>query len=392
MELAMNQIGQDLILKSQNWLKQDVFPLWIRLGVDPLNGGFIEALTMQGEPVDSPRRALVQARQIYSFVTGAQLSSCDSQQAHEIVAKAGQFFVNSYLTVHGSCLHAVTPQGEPAQLDEELYTQAFALFALAQIYSVTKDPQYQQHALRLMAYLEKNRRAPGGGYTEIKKQEVLFQSNPHMHLFEAVLAWIPLAPEEPVWKKIAQEVFELCESKFIDTQTGALCEHFSKGWQPLRTNENFVFEPGHHFEWSWLMAVYQELSGVESRSLRHSLYEIATTHGVLPETKLAVDEVWSDFRIKKKSSRFWPQTERIKAAVKLGIESPREQQPLFARSADEAMAALFKFFETPIKGLWQDTLLETGEFTQQDPKASSLYHTINAISEYVKIRPQLQDK
>ena len=375
--------------KSLAWLREDVFPLWLKNGIDQSSGSFIESLTIEGKPTDASRRALVQSRQIYSFVTGAKLKSYDHLLTKDIIAKSIQAFSKNYIQKNGSCLHSVNAQGIPQNKDLDLYTQAFALFAFANAYEMSKDAALIDEALNIVSYLKSERRAHGGGYTEIKNNEVMYQSNPHMHLFEAALAWVAIDSSEE-WKELAHELFHLCESKFIDKTTGALCEHFDEGWIPQRTNGHFIFEPGHHYEWAWLMANYQELTGVECELLRHSLYTLADQHGI-NDKHLAVDEVWSNFTVKKGSSRFWPQCERIKAAVKLGLESSASVQPSFAKSADEAMEALFTYLQTPVKGLWQDVIQENGEFSKQDPKGSSLYHIINAIYEYVMIRPKLQD-
>jgi N-acyl-D-glucosamine 2-epimerase len=386
----MNKTATDLVSKSENWLRQDVFPLWIKNGIDKSNGGFIESLTPEGQPQDVPRRALVQSRQIYSFVTGAKLNSLDKNQAHEIVRNSVSFFSKSYLQTNGSCIHAVTPQGAVHTTDCELYTQAFALFALAQGYEISHDDKSKQEALKLLNYLKTERRAEGGGYTEIKAGKKLYQSNPHMHMFEAALAWLAV-DKAPEWRALADELFDLCKNKFIDKKTGILGEHFNEGWTPELNDGKFVFEPGHHYEWSWLMAVYQDLTGVDTKATRHGIYEIADKYGI-NDKHFAIDEVWSDFTPKKQSSRFWPQSERVKAAVKLGLDVPKEKQASFAKSADEAMTALWKYLAIPVKGVWQDTLLENGEFNKQDPKASSLYHIINAIYEYVNLRGKLNDQ
>ncbi len=384
----MNENAQTLIANSLQWLKNDVFPLWSVQGVDAKNGGFVETLSKEGQALNVSRRALVQSRQIYSFVTAAKLEVFETSRALEIVRRSADFLDN-YLLPSGACLHSVTPDGQPDNLDVDLYTQAFALFALALIYEVTNNQHIKNKALRLLDYLERERKAPGGGYTEIKSGKVFYQSNPHMHLFEASLHWMTVDPETETWKALSQQLFELCKNKFIDKQTGVLGEHFTEGWAPEKADGRFIFEPGHHYEWSWLMAVYQEISGEDCRDLRHSLYEIADKNG-LNQNHLVIDEVWSDFTPKKKSSRFWPQCERIKAAVKLGLESPEEQQASFARSADEALSALNGYLDSPGPGMWQDTRLENSEFTAQDPKASSLYHIINAIYEYKNLRPQLR--
>ncbi|MBX3039332.1 MAG: AGE family epimerase/isomerase [Bdellovibrionaceae bacterium] len=379
-----------MIQKSQQWLKDDVFPLWLDRGVDRQNGGFIESLSFFGQPSDVPRRAMVQARQIYSFVTAAKLKSCDSTTALETALEAARTFQKNYLLESGACLHATHANGQPQNTSHELYTQAFALFALANAYGISKDGSFKNSALKLLAYLERERVAPAGGYTEIKDGKTLYQSNPHMHLFEAALAWIAVDPTEKSWQELAQKLFTLCTTKFIQPETGTLAEHFTADWKPELHAGRFLLEPGHHFEWAWLLSVDQDLGGPDSHKIRHRLRDIGE-RGVDANTHLAYDEIWNDLSPKKKSSRFWPHCERIKAAVKLGLEVPADQQAAFALSADQALEALFGYFQTSVKGLWQDARQEDGSFTKQDPKASSLYHIINAMDEYVNLRPKLND-
>lgn len=386
----MNKTGTELISRSENWLRHDVLPLWAEQGIDATSKGFTEALSTDGKALNLPRRALVQARQIYSFQTAAKLKLMDSSKSNAIVLGGVDYLIKNYLQSNGSSIHAVGVDGKPQNLDQDLYTQAFALFAFGCGFEVTRDESYKKHALQLLKYLNTERKAKGGGYTEIKSGKTLYQSNPHMHLFEAALTWLQI-DDAPEWKTLANDLFELCRTKFIDPKSGALCEHFNEGWTPqLESNGCFIFEPGHHYEWSWLMAWYQDLSGVDSRFLRHSIYKLADQYGI-NKNNLAVDEVYSNFTVKKQSSRFWPQCERIKAAVKLGAESSLDTQPGFAKSADQALTALFGYFNLPVKGLWQDMILDNGEFSKQDPKASSLYHIINAIYEYTLIRPKIKD-
>ncbi len=66
-------------------------------------------------------------------------------------------------------------------------------------------------------------------------------ANPHMHLFEATLAWSAV-DDDPAWASMADGIAQLCLGKFIDAETGALRECFCQrlvagGWHcgtPLR--------------------------------------------------------------------------------------------------------------------------------------------------------------
>ena len=201
--------------------------------------------------------------------------------------------------------------------------------------------------------------------------KICFEANPHMHLFEASLAWMETDPD-PLWIELADEILELCLQHLIDPKTGFLSEHFEAGWKPLMSGQRFVVEPGHQFEWSWLLSRYEKLRKVNLGMIRSSLFESSEKFGIHKSGKFVFDEIWSDGSEKKQSSRFWPQCERIKCAVAMGKK----------QTAEDAMQGLLCFFETEHPGLWYDQRDPEGQFNLENSKASSLYHIISAIQEF----------
>lgn len=360
-------------LSPQDWIQKIALPVWLDRGVHP-KGGYYEALSPEGKPLNVSMRAMVQARQIYSFRVGLDMKWIApgfQAMARKSIESGARFLVEKYSLPSGAFLFSVDEKGNPDNPAVELYTQAFALFGLAHAYAVLKDESLKQRALQLLSYLEKERSHPQGGYTEIKDGKIQFQSNPHMHLFEAALAWMEVDPN-PVWKNFAEKIYLLCTQRFIQPQTGLLAEYFDFEWKPLLTEGRFVFEPGHQYEWAWLMGRYGQATGADVSVHRNRLFQQAEKHGIDPIRKVAYDEVWSDFSVKMKTSRFWPQTERIKAASQLRAGT----------AAQEAMQSLMLYFQTPVAGLWYDRMDETGAFKPEPSKASSLYHIIGAISEF----------
>lgn len=385
----MSTQSNQFIEKSKNWLTQDVYPLWLHKGIDKERGGFVESLSFDGQAMDVPRRAMVQARQIYSFLTGAKLGCVAKDKAFEAVAQGTKYMIEKFSEPSGAFIYSVHPDGTPKSKNPDLYTQAFALFGLAQAYSISPDKKIKDRAKSLLQYLHRERKVQGGGYTELdEKGNVSYKSNPHMHLFESAIAWMTVDADQE-WKDLGHELVTLALTKFIDKSTGVLGEYFDANWNHIRENGRFIYEPGHQYEWAWLMSLYQDLTGQDLKFIRHQLFLLAEKYGTSPTRKIAYDEMWSDFTPKTQSSRFWPQCERIKAAVRLGTEASKEQQVEYARAADDALATLFKFFETPMKGLWYDMLSENDEFNGNSSKSSSLYHIVNAMEEYINLRSKL---
>lgn len=374
---------------SKKWLSNYVYPLWGDKGVDKLHGGFVESLSFQGEPLPLPRRAMVQCRQIYSFATGARLGSCPPPWAEHHVILGTKYLVDKFSLPHGGFRYSIEVDGRPKNDNPDLYTQAFALFGLAQEFAVTRDPKTKHRALELLDYLQRERSVPGGGYTELDESgNKSYKSNPHMHLFEGAIAWMQVDRNEARWQNLGAELIELCTQKFIDRETGVIGEYFDSSWKHLKENGRFIFEPGHQYEWAWLMSLYQELTAKDLQDTRHRLFHLAEKYGTSPQRKVAYDEVWSDWSPKKTSSRFWPQCERIKAACRLGAEVIADQAA-YATAADEALETLFKFFATPIQGMWFDQLSEMDTFSGDSSKSSSLYHIVNALEEYIVYRPKM---
>ncbi len=373
--------NQEIANQLLGWLREKVFPLWSTQGFDLEKKLFVEDLSFEGQPLlDTSTRALVQARQIYSFAEGVRLQLLDSNLAIKLIRLSARTLIEKYTLSNGAVVNSLNGKGH-SNADLDLYTQAFILFGYAQAYEMSGDITFKNAALKNITYLYSERKHVAGGFTEIKNNKILFQSNPHMHLFEAAIAWMKI-DSELVWARLAHELCELCLSGFINSNTGILAEHFDQNWQPIKENGRFIFEPGHHYEWSWLFVQYQKINNKFKNNISEKLFNLAESQGLTESQDLVLDEIWSNGEPKKLSSRFWPQCERIKAAVAFGR----------ADIADQAIRSMTNHFLLLEKGLWNDTRLADGSFPLQRVKASSLYHIINAISEYVQFRAIQSDE
>ncbi|MGZ3654349.1 MAG: AGE family epimerase/isomerase [Bdellovibrionota bacterium] len=363
-------------IDPQQWLAESVIPLWLKKGLDKKMGGFVESLSHDAEFIPGPRRCMVQARQIYSMEVAVRLKAGDASALRSAASEGAALLLSRFSCGDGSFRHSIAENGAPLDGTPDLYGQAFALFGLAEAFSLQPDPAFRARAKELVAYLRRERSVKGGGFTEIENGKTVYRSNPHMHLFEAALAWQEHDPD-PEWRSLAGELLELCLTRFIDPASGALGEYFTSSWDREMENGRFVYEPGHLCEWSWLMGRYQQLCGQNLDTVRKRLFDLSENTGLDAARGVLIDQVWSGGASKLRSARFWPQCERIKAASQLGRAS----------EARAGMASLFRYFDTKVPGLWNDTCDENGSFRVQPVKSSSLYHIIGAISEYSRAFP-----
>jgi mannose/cellobiose epimerase-like protein (N-acyl-D-glucosamine 2-epimerase family) len=358
--------------RFEAWLFEQALPLWWRAGADRNHGGFHELLATDGTPAGNFRRARVQGRQSYVY---AQAGAMGWNGPWREAAPHGIAYLEScYRQPGGQFCTLVSQQGAVLNRATLLYDQAFALMAMATIVKVMPERGDLRTAGRaLLDSILAARRHPAGGFVETSDHP--FISNPHMHFLEALLAWCEIEPDG-VWGEWADHIANLALTKFIDGKGGFLREHFAADWSPAPGADGHVVEPGHQFEWCWLLMRWGTLRGhPEVRGPARRLFEHGC-RGIDPARDAAVHAMNDAFEITVPTARLWAQTERIKAALSLAVTG----ETALIGEALKGAACLWRYLDTPVKGLWWDRFEPDGRFVAEPAPASSLYHIICCIA------------
>ena len=363
----------------KTWLLDHAFTVWWLRGADQVSGGCHERLQLDGRPTGEPRRARLHPRQMYAYAIGHELGW--SGPAKTAVQHALQFQVSRYRRPDGLFRALVAADGQALGDDVILYDQAFALLGYAAAYDVLGDEALRDDARALLSTLRRAFAHATGGFDESAARDTPLTSNSHMHLFEAALAWLDL-DRDPEWQALAEQIVELALARFIDPASGFLLEFFDAQWQPISGDAGRRVEPGHQFEWAWLLLRWFARSDDECAKVAAlRLIQRTEAHGVDAATGAALNALTNDACVLDAKARLWPQTERLKAAV---IAAEATQQARYWDMAVQAARVLTRYLEVPLTGLWRDTLLPTGEFVDEPAPASSFYHLACAIAEFDK--------
>ena len=356
-----------------SWLVQQAYPCWWSHGVDHAHGGFHESLRQDGEPSGETRRARLYPRQIYAFSVAGQLGW--PGPAADAVRQGFAALLAQYRRPDGLYRGLIAPSGAPLVERVVLYDQAFVLLGFASAYKVLGELSARDRAHELIARIDATLRNPSGGFEESLPGSLPLLANSHMHLFEACLEWMD-QDEDRVWSELAEEIVELALRRFHDPANGFIREFFDADWMPMPGEDADVVEPGHQYEWAWLLLRWsQRIHNPRASQLALYLIDRAEECGVDPARGVAINALFGDGRVRDARARLWPQTERIKAACLAGVITGDSR---YAETAAAATRSLMKYLDTPTPGLWRDTMDERGAFVNQYSPASSFYHIVSA--------------
>lgn len=361
------------------WLDGSALPLWWSVGADHQTGGFFELVGDHPRPVRARRRFRVQARQAWTYVEcGLAGWSGPSRTA---ATWAFDYMEARYRRPDGLYRKLVNDDGSTADDGVQLYDQAFALLAYAAAARTSAGlANMQRRGRDILGAVNREYSHPLGGYREEMKNGATMQSNPHMHLLEAALAWLA-AGADWEWSTLGEASVRLARDHFIDPSTGALLEFFDDDGAPVPGAAGRIVEPGHQFEWAHLLLRWAEVSGDKSVvASAKRLFEIGAKHGIDTGRGVAIDAIRDDMTVLSGSARLWPQTEWAKAAIAMAraASTPAERTE-YETAALAALDALIQYLDATVTGLWHDKLRPDGTFVEEPSPASSLYHIAGAI-------------
>jgi mannose/cellobiose epimerase-like protein (N-acyl-D-glucosamine 2-epimerase family) len=389
----LHRIDTDLGFEPRSWLGLFDYDRLLHPVARSTNLPVVERFDWAGRPVDPGfRRIRVMARQTYVLshagIGGISAAAAAAPRAARALMERG--------VDNGQFQCRLAPNGAVLDPTADLYDIAFGLFAMAWWYRFSGD----EEALILAEQSVENVRAElaspsGRGFVARAGDAGPHQQNPHMHLFEAAI-FLAAFSGRPVFRTLADELFVLAEEAMVDFATGTLAELFDDNWRPVAHRGPVRIEPGHHYEWVWLLHRYGALADQpRAYAIADRLFEFALLHGHDPRTGLVLAAVSPRGDSIATDLRAWPNTEFLKAQI--AMRERHGSGPGFNNAAVEAnldriCSHFLKARATgPAAGLGDGLWIDCLEGGTLRPKsdhvpASTLYHLFFGFSELLRHR------
>ncbi|MCP1441930.1 mannose-6-phosphate isomerase [Pseudomonas sp. GGS8] len=347
-----------LFASVQQHFQNVIVPLWQGPGWNADMALPYEALDAEHRPLPPQRyRAMACARQLYLF-------SSLIGQVPQAEARAAALFRSLqrhfHDAEHGGWFYSIDPQGTPLDQRKDLYTHAFILFACAHYWDKVREPLVES-VLNAALEVVAQRFATGDGLYEASLDRDWSSldsgplQNPLMHLAEAFLATLSVREDVAVQKAL----IELCtamQKRFIDPQHAVLME------KPLGAVDNW-FEPGHQFEWYFLLQSSPLLRGSTLHASLERAFAFTEQRGVDQQTGAVRAMLELDDRPRDATQRIWAQAEYLRALT---------LRPSSEVSVQRQLQALHQRFLHA--GGWYECRDEQGEVSRKDMPSTTPYH------------------
>lgn len=375
------------------WLTDSAFPRLLVTGLDRARGGYVERFDWAGVPLDPGfKRVRVVGRQIYAF-SHAALGGLPG--ALEAAQHGVSFLLSKARLPDGSFASRLSSDGTVIDSTADLYDLAFVLFSLAWWYRLTGEEAVIDVAEETVVAIRRLLAHPKDeGFFHRAGAGAACQQNPHMHLFEAAIFLSAFSTRDS-FRELSDDLFRLTRDRLYDSATGTLAEYFADDWTRPQSAAAVCVEPGHHFEWCWLLSRYHMLTGEKKAiEIANGLFHFAHKHGFDSQSRLVFDEVDATGAVSKPDFRIWPNLEYLKALIAMQEIHPGDQR-FGSEVLDDAITRIFTHFlrsdlrgprHVP-EGLWIDYISATDFSPKVDHiPASTFYHLTFAFLEVSRHR------
>lgn len=358
--VAASQAQRDWL---QSWLWTKVMPAWAELALCAESGGCVENIDLDGRPrPGESRRGRIAPRQLYSFARAKRLGWNPNKAADRVIEGSLAFIRGSARLGGGGWAHKFEADGTVQDSRRDLYDHAFVALSACEL-AALGDARGEALALEAFSTIDKvfydERR---GGWHDPETAPGEKRANPHMHLLEASLAHYEAVHDAASLSRI-NKICALFERFMFDPDTGAMIENFKSDWSRQDADR---IEPGHCYEWAYLLGEAERLTGRDTASWRRRLIDYAENNGL--KSGLALDVVGAA----APSFRLWPQLERVRALA----HTPRPQTDIPA-ILDQIIESYLK--QGPEHG-WMDKLGGDLSPAATNVPASMVYHLMTALA------------
>jgi N-acylglucosamine 2-epimerase len=241
-----------LLATYRDGLLNDTLPFWIPRAIDREHGGYLTALDQDGSLLQSDKSVWVQGR--FAWLLATLFDTLERRPEWLELSRHGIDFINRHcFDVDGRMFFSVTRDGRPLRKRRYLFSEAFAVMALAAYGRAAGDEASTQRALDLFRLLLLYHRQPG------LLEPKLIPTTRRLKGLAMPMILIVTAQElrksvnDPICNQVIHACIEEIERDFVKRDLQCVLETVGPGGEFLDSFEGRNVCPGHAIETGWFI-------------------------------------------------------------------------------------------------------------------------------------------
>ena len=353
---------QQCLAKVSTDLSGNILPFWMEHGLDPVNGGIYTCLDREGRLMDSTKSVWFQGR--WAYIAALAAGQLQENRYLEASKSAIDFIEAHCIDTDGHMFFAVTAEGKPVQKRRYVFSECFAIMAMAQYSLVSGDQSYAEKALALFKKLQWMVAQPG-----FLAPKFNFEARGHsltMMLIN-VASVLGQVCQDPCLEQQTNDSIAALQRYFMNREYRTVLEMVGPEGEFIDTLAGRTINPGHCMETGWFI-----LDVAKRRGWDPELVKMGTT---------IIDWAWEwgwdapyggmiNFRDCKnfppqdysQDMKFWwPQCETILAGL---YAYQASGNPKYLEMHQKAFDYAYSVFPDPEFGEWYGYLHRDGSVAQ----------------------------
>ncbi len=345
---------RELIRIYRDGLLNDTVPFWIKHSVDREYGGFMFCLDRDGTVIDTDKGIWTQGR--FTWLLATLYVEVEPRPEWLELAKHGIDFLRRYgFDTDGRMFFQVTRDGRPVRKRRYIFSETFAVSALAAYARAANDDQARQEAVDLFKLVIRYLTTPGLLPPKFNPEVRPMKSLAVPMILIVTAQTLRQVSDDPICNEWIERSITEIERDFMKPEFEAVLETVGPNGEFLDHFDGRMLNPGHAIEAAWFIMQEARYRGNDSHLLK-----IGTTildwmwkrgwddeYGGLfyfRDVKgLPVQEYWHDMKF------WWPHNEAIIATL-LAYLLTRDEK--YARWHQMVHDWAYAHFPDPEYGEW----------------------------------------
>jgi N-acylglucosamine 2-epimerase len=241
-----------LLATYRRGLLDDTLPFWIPRAIDREYGGYLTALDQDGSLLQSDKSVWVQGR--FAWLLATLFDTVERRAEWLDLSRHGIDFINRYcFDADGRMFFSVTRDGRPLRKRRYLFSEAFAVIALAAFGRAAADEGTTRQALDLFRLLLKYHGEPGLLEPKIMPSTRRTKGLAMPMILIVTAQELRKSVDDPICDRVIDDCIDEIERDFVEPGLRCVLENVGPNGEFIDTFDGRLVCPGHAIEAGWFI-------------------------------------------------------------------------------------------------------------------------------------------